>query len=131
MVRSEWGMSTNLHKAFDSVLNVAVAQNVPQAEMPEYILILSDMQFNCCSHYDDSAIEMIERKYRNAGYEVPKVVFWNLHASGNTPVSFDKNGTALVSGFSPAVMKAILSGKEFTPRGIMLAAVDIERYNVL
>lgn len=131
MIRSEWGMSTNLHSAFDSVLNVAVSQNVPQNEMPEYILILSDMQFNCCTHYDDSAIEMIERKYKSAGYEVPKVVFWNLNASSNMPVSFDKNGTALVSGFSPSVMKAILAGKEFTPEAIMRAAVDIERYSVL
>ena len=131
LMRAEWGMSTNLHAAFDAVLNVAVAQNVPHAEMPEYILILSDMQFNCCTHYDDSAISMIARKYKAAGYEVPKIVFWNLNASNNTPVSFDRNGTALVSGFSPAVMKAILSGKEFTPEAIMLAAVDIERYNVI
>jgi hypothetical protein len=131
LVRADWGMSTNLHAAFDAILKVATSQNVPHSDMPEYVLILSDMQFNCCTHYNDSAIEMIERKYKAAGYEVPKVVFWNLNASNNTPVSFDKNGTALVSGFSPSVMKAILSGKEFTPEGIMRAAVDIERYSVL
>jgi hypothetical protein len=129
--RAEWGMSTNLHSAFNAILTVATTQNVDPVDMPEIVLILSDMQFNQCTSFDDSAIEMIDRKFELAGYERPKIVFWNLNASDNTPVSFDKNGTALVSGFSPAVMKAILSGDNFTPLGIMLAAVDIERYNVL
>lgn len=131
LVRAEWGMSTNLHAAFNAVLEVAVKQQVPHKDMPEYILILSDMQFNHCAKYDDSAIQMIERKYKEAGYEIPKIVFWNLNSSSTVPVSFDQRGTALVSGFSPAILKAVLSGSEFTPERIMLSAIDIERYNVL
>ena len=100
--------------------------------MPEMLLIFSDMQFNQCARYDDSAMEMIERKYKNAGYELPKIVFWNLNANDNVPVSFDKHGTALVSGFSPAIMKALFSGniESFTPEYIMRQAVCIPRYDV-
>ena len=76
MVKSDWGMSTNLHAALDKILSVAVKGNVPEHEMPAMLLILSDMQFNACVRHDDSAMEMIARKYQDAGYEMPKVVFW-------------------------------------------------------
>ena len=134
MVSSSWGMSTDLHAAFDKILSVAVKGKVTAAEMPEVLLILSDMQFNQCVTHDDSAIEMIERKYREAGYEMPKVVFWNLNAAyGNSPVKFDKSGTALVSGFSPAIVKPLLSGDldGFTPEAVMLKTIMDDRYKVL
>jgi hypothetical protein len=125
--------NTNLHAAFDKILSVALENKVPQAEMPETLVIFSDMQFDTCVKHDDSAIEMIARKYEAAGYELPKVVFWNLNAAyGNAPVKFDKSGTALVSGFSPAVAKSILSGSmdDFTPEAIMLKTVMSDRYAV-
>lgn len=131
MVKSKWAMDTNLHKAFDKVLKVAVDGNVPQTEMPEMLLILSDMQFNQCVRHDDSAMQMIERKYKAAGYTVPQIVFWNLNASDNVPVKADKSGAALVSGFSPSIMKALLQAdmSEFTPEGIMRKTVMVDRYN--
>jgi hypothetical protein len=128
---SEWGMSTNLHAAMQKVLDVAIKGNVPQEEMPGMLLILSDMQFNGCVRHDDSAMQMIERKFRDAGYEVPKIVFWNLNAHDNVPVKFDKSGVALVSGFSPAIMKAVLAAEleNFTPESIMLKTIMNDRYN--
>lgn len=126
-----WGMSTNLHSAFDEVLKVAVTNKVAQEDMPGYVLILSDMQFNHCAKNDDSAMEMIERKYEAAGYALPKVVFWNLNARNNgVPVSFDKSGTALISGFSPAIMKSVLKAETFTPESIMLDTVNVPRYDI-
>ena len=134
MVKSEWGMSTNLHKAFEKILDVAVKGGVPQEEMPAMVLILSDMQFNACVRHDDSAMQMIARKYAEAGYTLPKVVFWNLNAAyGNAPVKFDTSGTALVSGFSPAVVKPLLAGdlETFTPESVMLKTIMDDRYKVL
>ena len=132
MVKSDWGMSTNLHAAFSKILDVAVKGNVPQEEMPGMVLILSDMQFNACVSHDDTAMQMIERKFADAGYAVPQVVFWNLNASDNVPVKADKSGAALVSGFSPAITKALLAAdmNEFTPEGIMLKTVMSDRYTV-
>ena len=125
--------NTNLHKAFELILDVAVKNNVPQAEMPETLVIFSDMQFDQGVDRDESAIEMIEHKYKAAGYTVPQVVFWNLNAAyGNTPVKFDKRGTALVSGFSPAVAGGIMGGNmdDFTPEAIMLKTVMKDRYSI-
>jgi hypothetical protein len=134
MVKSNWDMNTNLNKAFEKILDTAVKGSVTQEEMPGMVLILSDMQFDQCVKHDDRAIEMIARKYQEAGYELPKVVFWNLNASyGNAPVKFDKSGTALVSGFSPAVVKPLLSGdlESFTPETVMMKIIMDDRYKVL
>ena len=99
--------------------------------MPKMLLILSDMQFNQCVRHDDSAMEMIERKYRDAGYEMPAVVFWNLNSNDNVPVKSDKSGVALVSGFSPSIMTSLLSAdpQEFTPEGMMMKTIMADRYD--
>jgi hypothetical protein len=130
MESSSWDMNTNLHAAFELILKTAKANNVPGEEMPKNVLILSDMQFDLCVTHDDSAIEMIARKYENAGYNMPKVVFWNLRDAGNVPVKFDASGVALVSGFSPAIVKSILAGKEFTPEAIMMDTIMNPRYDL-
>ena len=132
MSSSNWGMSTDLVKAMKKILDTAVKGNVPQEEMPEMLLIMSDMQFNQCAEFDDSAMKMIARKFEEAGYELPKIVFWNLNAKDNVPVKYDATGVALISGFSPTIMTAVLGGdtEQFTPEAIMMKAVGIERYNL-
>ena len=130
MVKSKWAMDTNLHAALDKILRTAIEGNVPQEHMPQVLLILSDMQFNSCVIHDDSAVEMIKRKYAEAGYTAPAIVFWNLNSKDNVPVKYDASGVALVSGFSPAIVKSVLSSDmdQFTPEGIMLKTVMVDRY---
>jgi hypothetical protein len=132
MERSNWEMSTNLHAAFDEILRVAVSNNVAREDMPKVLLIMSDMQFNCCTGFDDRAIQMIRRKYNDADYEMPNVVFWNINAYENVPVRFDEKGTALVSGFSPSIMKAVLAADmdSMTPEAVMKKAVMSDRYTL-
>jgi hypothetical protein len=132
MVKSDWGLNTDLVKAMEKILKTAIKGSVPQDEMPKMLLILSDMQFDQCAGFDDTAMQMIERNFIAAGYEVPQIVFWNLNASDNVPVKSDKSGAALVSGFSPAIVKAVLSAdtSEFTPEAIMLKAIMIDKYAV-
>lgn len=132
MRTAHWEMSTNLHAAFDEILRVAVQNNVAPADMPQTLLILSDMQFNECTRYDDSAMQMINRKFAEAGYAVPNIVFWNLKAYSDVPVRFDARGTALVSGFSPVIMKAVLAADmdAMTPEAVMKKAVMSDRYSL-
>jgi hypothetical protein len=139
MASSEWAMSTNLESAFALILNQAKKHNVPESEMPTSLIILSDMEFNSAincngwgaqDYWNPTAQQMIESMYSEAGYKVPKIIYWNLNARNNNfPVSFDKNGTALVSGFSPSLLKSLLSGKDFTPETMMLEVICGERYN--
>jgi hypothetical protein len=130
MASSNWGMSTDLVKAMDKILSTAVKGGVPQAEMPEMLLIMSDMQFNQCARFDDSAMQMMARKFEAAGYELPKIVFWNLNAHDNVPVKYDASNVALISGFSPQIMVSVLGGdtEKFTPEAIMMKAIGVDRY---
>ncbi len=127
----KWG-GTDLHSVFNLVLGHAKANRVPQEDMPKAIVIFSDMQFNTCRNHDDHALGMIKRKFEDAGYDMPAIIFWNLNDYGNKPgVKFNDQGVALVSGFSPAIMKSVLSTdlENYTPVKVMENAVMVERYN--
>ena len=129
MNRSAWQMSTNIIGAFDKILLTAIRNQVPNAEMPKVLLILSDMQFDSASV--KGSYDILKDKYQNAGYDLPKIVYWNLISYDNTPVKFDTYGTALVSGFSPAIMQSVFSNdlEQFTPENVMLKTIMAERYN--
>jgi hypothetical protein len=132
MARSNWAMSTDIQAVFKLILTSATKHKVAQKEMPTKILILSDMEFNTCVHNGTSvsAMSMIEKEYAAAGYKVPQVVFWNLKGrAGNSPVTYNQSGTALVSGFSPSIVKSVLGGEEMTPISIMLKTVMVQRYD--
>ena len=134
--RANWGYNTNLQATFDLILNSAVRNNVPESEMPTKIVILSDMEFDlACGQkgYGRSLpptnYQAIESKYAAAGYKRPDIIFWNLNArEGNVPVTSGQAGSALVSGFSPSLMRSILSGKNVTPFDIMMETIGVERY---
>lgn len=133
MSTADWGMNTNLNAAMDHILSVAIKGRVHDSDMPEVLLILSDMQFDRCVRFDDSALQMTARKFTNAGFTMPRVVFWNLTTGyENTPVKFDQRGTALISGFSPAIMKSVLASdlENFTPYNVMLKTIMNERYDL-
>lgn len=126
---SDWGMNTDIEKAFAKVLAVAVKGKVPQAEMPKYIMIMSDMEFDTCTN--GTAFNTLQSHFEKAGYELPKVVFWNLNSRlGNVPVTQDQKNVALISGFSTNILKSVLAAKNFTPAGVMLETIMSERYNV-
>jgi hypothetical protein len=129
--RADWGMSTDLEATFNMILDAGVKHNVPANEMPTCILIMSDMEFNsACGR--TSAIQMIANKYRNAGYEMPKIVFWNLQSRHNNfPVQAKDENTALVSGFSPTILKSILTGDAMNPVNVMLKTLNTERYSIV
>ena len=130
------GYDTNLSKAFDSLLQTAKRGNVSPENMPDYILVLSDMQFNDYSikGTDATALEMARQKYRDAGYKCPSIIFWNLAArtsADQSPVKMDDKGVCLVSGFSPAIMASVLGAnpEEFTPQAMMLKTIMNDRYS--
>jgi hypothetical protein len=129
-----WGGSTNIQAAFREVLRVAKAQQVPADQMPKNLIVLSDMEFNPSNAggWNATAYNSAKADFAAAGYELPTIVFWNLNARpGNNPVRFDQNNVALVSGFSPSVLEAILSGEEVDPVQVMLRVIDAPRYQVL
>ena len=103
--------------------------------MPETVLIVSDMQFdeavgvnsyNPRNKFDKvSFFNKMKRKFQRWDVPFPKLVFWNVRESiSGSPVTFDEHGTALISGYSPAIMQTIMSLQDFDPEAIMINAIE-------
>jgi hypothetical protein len=132
-------MSTNLNKAFLKILDVAVKNNVPAGDMPDTLVIFSDMEFDTATSVRRGYNQPVEVTNHNAakaafeaaGYKLPKIVYWNLASrTKNVPVKADASDVALVSGFSPSTMKAILAAEDFSPWAVMLDVINTPRYDV-
>ena len=124
---ADWEMNTNIERTFEEILHFAMLNNVPAEEMPEKILIMSDMEFDECAR--GTAFESIQQQYQNAGYQMPQIVFWNLNArGGNVPVRYNEEGAALISGFSPSILKQLLRTGNVSPLDMVLEVINDERY---
>jgi hypothetical protein len=142
---ADWGGSTNIEATFEMLLNVACKENVKAADMPKTLYIFSDMEFNACmcsgprsmnrwgysvnnlasEAQVNTLLEAIANRWAKFGYELPRVIFWNLNArNDNIPALNGRFG--YVSGFSMSMVETILSGKD----GWSLAKekLDTERY---
>lgn len=130
--RASWGGSTNLEGTFELILNTAVKNKISSDEMPTKLLIISDMEFNQATRSSDTAMDMIERKYNQAGYQIPEIIFWNVNGrTGNVPAKCNMKRVGLVSGASPSILKSVLQGAVETPEELMLRTINVERYNNL
>lgn len=130
---------TNIEAVFNLILNTAITNKLSQNEIPQNILIISDMEFNTCASYTSlptrhnlaykkNLFKTIEERFRTAGYKIPRLVFWNVNSRTNTiPVRENEMGVALVSGFSVNICKMVLSGK-IDPFECLLETLNSERY---
>ena len=125
--------NTNIQAVFDLILARATNSNVPQEDMPKILLIISDMEFDSCACGNDGRhftnFEMIQRKYKQAGYEMPTLVFWNVNSRNTqTPVTINDKGVVLISGCSPVVLKYAL-GSCTSVIDMVYNVTNSERYN--
>lgn len=129
--RIRWGGSTNLQKTFDMILEKCKTGNVPDEACPKKIIIISDMQFDSVGGYRNTTnFEEIDRKYKESGYTRPNIVFWNVAArhTDDFPVTTDHNGTCIISGYSPAIIKSLLTCKVYSNINIMNETIHNDRY---
>jgi hypothetical protein len=125
---AEIGYSTNLHAVFRLILDTVVETGTHT--LPDAVLIISDMEFNCGTiAFDETTFHSIDRMFSDLGFTRPNLVFWNVHAkTEQSPVTMDENGTALVSGCSPSVMQMAFKG-DFSPMSVYREMVlDNPRY---
>ena len=126
--------NTNIEAVFSLILDTAVANRLSQDELPKNILILSDMEFDNCAmdnsyhQVDRELFTIIAEAYNSAGYELPRLIFWNINSRTNTiPIRTNKLGVSLVSGFSVNTFKMVLDN-ELDPFKNLLNVLDSERY---
>ena len=120
---------TNLEAVFDLILSAAVRNKVSQEELPATLYLISDMEFNCCvRNADKTNFENAKAKFEAHGYQLPRVVFWNVQSRNQQqPVTQNEQGVALVSGCTPRIFSMIQSGS-LSPLGYMLDILGAERY---
>lgn len=134
--------NTDIQAVFQLILNTALANDMPQEDMPRNILIISDMEFDSAVTYPGSLrrsekggllslFEQIRNEYESNGYQMPRLVFWNVYSRTNTiPLQQNEAGVALVSGFNPTVYQMVLSD-ELDPYRCLLQQLNAKRYDAV
>ena len=127
--------NTNLEAAFGLLLNTAITHHTPQSELPETLIIISDMEIDEARYgwgrtleTPEATMETIKRSWAAAGYKCPKLVYWNVNARNNTIL--DKSAdVSYVSGCSPVIFEQIMKGK--TGYDLMMDKLNDERYSCI
>ena len=122
--------NTNIEATFDLILQTAINNEMTQDDMPQNVLVLSDLEFDrmTSGRTDKRLFEELAERYATHGYKLPRLVFWNIMSrTGTIPVKENEAGVALVSGFSPAIVKMVLSNST-DPFECLLEQLNSERY---
>ncbi|MCJ1309646.1 hypothetical protein MMC25_003306 [Agyrium rufum] len=119
---SNWHMTTNIVAVFENLLlPVAINHKLKREEMVKQVFIFSDMQFDHCvighniDRRSETLLENLRKQYKAAGYELPKLVFWNLAGGRTAPKAAEKDSenVELVSGYSQGMLKMFLENGGF------------------
>lgn len=133
-------LSGDFKKVFDLILTTAVNGHMKKEDMPKNVLIISDMEFDSCAtcgggwsinRPNARLFDVIKKRFENAGYQIPRLVFWNVNSrTGTIPVKENDLGVALVSGFSTNVCKMVMSGKT-DPYECLVETLMSDRYDAV
>ena len=124
--------NTNIEATFDLLLNTAIQNKCSQDELPQNILIISDMEFDSArsgswSQTRETLMEGIARKWQAHGYNMPHLIYWNVQArQNNIPQNLGCGLISYVSGMSPSIFETLMSGK--TGYDLMMEKLNSERY---
>lgn len=105
--------NTDLVKTFRMLKEIALTAK-PE-DIPETIVVISDMQIDCGSRFyrrNSVATEMesMRIEWENAGLKMPKLVYWNVEARGAANFLDDGPNVTYVSGCSPVIFQQVISG---------------------
>lgn len=134
--QADWGYNTDIESVFRLLLRTAKSKNTRREDMPERLYILSDMEFDrgmnqrgASQNQINTLLEDIAQEWKEEGYELPQLIFWNLNARQDNIPMLKGGRFAYLSGFSPVMLKQILSGKD--GYDLMLDKLLSERYEVI
>lgn len=122
--------NTNLEATFHLILETAVRNRLMQKDLPQTVLVISDMEFDSAmwGRNKETLFDTIRREFAGQGYRLPKLVFWNVNSRTHViPVRENELGVGLVSGFSVNVCNMVLSN-ELDPYLCLKKILDGERY---
>ncbi|MBQ9142064.1 MAG: DUF2828 family protein [Lachnospiraceae bacterium] len=136
--------NTNIEAVFDMLLAMAVSNQVPAEELPKQVLLISDMEFDMATcpdwrwrgqsgtwkRFDQTLFQHIEEKYKQAGYTMPRLIFWNVCGRSDTiPMVNNESGLCLLSGFSQNAIKVAGDRYITDPYQSLIKVLDSPRYD--
>ena len=130
MSAAHWGSNTNLKAVFDLILDNAKNAKLRQDEMVKTLFIFTDMQFDSCRGSSvepwETTLENAKRIFSEAGYQLPKIICWNLRTSDKKvlPIGMNENGFCMLSGFSSELLKNVIEDREYTPLSMMRSVLE-------
>lgn len=123
--------NTDLVKTFRMLKEIALTAK-PE-DIPETIVVISDMQIDCGSRFCGSNVatemESMRREWEKAGLKMPKLVYWNVEARGAANFLDDGPNVTYVSGCSPVIFQQVISG--VTGYELMLKKLESARYEAI
>ena len=127
--------NTDIEAVFMLILQTAINANMKQSDLPDRILIVSDMEFDRatnqtrCVYGMKALFKELADRFAKYGYKLPKLVFWNVNSRTNTiPMTENEMGVVLVSGFSPNIMSMVMSNQT-DPWLALKEKLDSNRYD--
>lgn len=95
------------------ILPLAIENNLKQEDMVKRLFVFTDKRFDAVRGGSaakwEKSHKCIERQFKEAGYELPEIVFWDLsHRASINPVTYDRRGVVFMNGLSAAKMKAFM-----------------------
>ena len=137
IIRTDLCENTDIEKTFDMLLDTAIRNRCSQKDLPQNIIIISDMEFDRARRFGyctnkqnaETLMEGIARKWADAGYKMPHLIFWNCDARQNNIPMLGNGPISYVSGFSPSIFQTIMTGK--TGYELMLEKLDSSRYECI
>ncbi|WP_029231799.1 DUF2828 family protein [Butyrivibrio sp. VCB2006] len=121
--------NTDIEKTFALILRSAVDNKLTQADMPEKLYIISDMEFDFCAGNSKATnFEHAKAEFARYGFRLPQIVFWNVNSRNmQQPVGMNDQGVALVSGCSPQIFSMLKEGN-LEPYKFMMSVLMNARY---
>lgn len=123
--------NTDLVKTFRMLKEIALTAK-PE-DIPETIVVISDMQIDCGSRFYGSNVatemESMKKEWEKAGLKMPKLVYWNVEARGAANFLDDGPNVTYVSGCSPVIFQQVISG--VTGYELMLKKLESARYEAI
>ena len=130
--RTDIGYNTNLEAAFNYILSNATYNNVSNEDMPKALVVISDMEIDKYMRGRGLGfIDTMKNKYAQFGYELPKLIFWNVEARNDTFLSQSED-VINISGQSASIFKTFigaLNGK--TGWDIMIETLNDKMYDCI
>lgn len=108
ILNSSRDTNTNVDSVFKALLDSAVKHKISQKDLPKYLIIISDMEFDACS-YDDNEVNFNswKKRFKENAYELPIIVFWNAANRNNISPAQKNDSVIMLSGRSQNGFKTL------------------------